>query len=89
MLHLLRQGQRPHEVAQIVGHGMKLEAHLVVAELAAGQPGPFDRVLAFLNVLLRFAPLIVESNHSLGGPRQVGDDGQGRQAGIRASPAAS
>ena len=47
---------------------MKLEAHLVVAELAAGQSGPFDRVLAFLDVLLRFTSLIVESNHSLGGP---------------------
>ncbi len=35
MFHLLRQRKRPHEVAQIVGQGMKLEPHLVVAELAA------------------------------------------------------
>ena len=36
--------------------------------------GPFDRVLAFLNVLLRFAPLIVEPCHPLSGTGQVGDD---------------
>ena len=37
----------------------------VVAELTARQPRPFDRVLAFLDVLLRFAPLIVEQCHPL------------------------
>jgi hypothetical protein len=31
-------------------------------------------VFAFLDVLLRFASLIVESYHPLGGARQVGDD---------------
>ena len=60
MLHFLRQGQRPHEVGEVVGQGVKLEPNLVVAELAARQPRPFDRVLAFLDVLLRFASLIVE-----------------------------
>ena len=35
MLHLFGQGQSPHEVGEIVGQGMKLEAHLVVAELPA------------------------------------------------------
>ena len=34
MFHLLRQGQSPHEVTQIVGQGVKLEPHLVIAELA-------------------------------------------------------
>jgi len=53
---------------------VKLEANLVVAELAARQPRPFDSVLAFLDVLLRFASLIVEGHHPLGGARQVGDD---------------
>jgi len=60
VLDLLWQSKRPHEVGEIVGQGMKLEPDGVVAELAARQPGPFDRVLAFLDVLLRFAPLIVE-----------------------------
>jgi hypothetical protein len=41
---------------------------------------PFNRVLAFLDVLLRFASLIVESHHSLGGAGQVGDD-EGHAAG--------
>ena len=53
---------------------MKLEPDGIVAELAARQSGPFDRVLALLDVLLRFAPLIVEGHHPLDGARQVGDD---------------
>ncbi len=53
---------------------MKLQPDGVVAELAARQPRPFDGVLAFLDILLRFAPLIVEQCHPLGRSRQVGDD---------------
>ncbi len=65
MLNLLRQGQRPHEVGEIVGQGVKLEPNPVVAELAARQPRPLDRVLAFLDELLRFASLIMEGHPSL------------------------
>jgi hypothetical protein len=50
VLHLLRQGQRPHEVGEIAGQGVKLQPDGVVAELAARQSGPFDRVLAFLKL---------------------------------------
>ena len=78
MFHLLRQRKRPHEVGQIVGQGVKLEPNLVVAELAARQSRPFDRVLAFLDVLLRFAPLVVEGHHPLGGAAQVRDNGSTR-----------
>jgi len=53
---------------------MKLEPDLVVAELAARQPGPLDGVLAFLDPLLRRTPLIVEGRYPLGGAAQVGDD---------------
>ena len=60
VLDLLRQRKRPHEVGEIAGQDVKLEPNLVVAELAARQPRPLDRVLAFLDVLLRFAALIVE-----------------------------
>ncbi len=56
MLHLLRQSQRPHEVGEILGQGVKLEPEGLVAELAARQASPYDRVLAFLDVLFRFAP---------------------------------
>ncbi len=66
VLHLLRQRKRPHEVAQIVGQGVKLETNLVVAELPARQPGPLDRVLAFLDVLLRRPPVIIKRHHPLG-----------------------
>ncbi len=47
--------KRPHEAGEIVGHGVKLELDGIVAELAARQPRPFDRILAFLDVLLRFS----------------------------------
>ena len=53
---------------------MKLQPDGVIAEPATRQPRPFDRVLAFLDALLRFAPLIVEQCHPLGRSRQVGDD---------------
>ncbi len=61
MLDLLRQSQRPHEVSEIVGQGVKLEPNGIVAELAARQPRPFDRVLAFLDVLLRFTAWVYKS----------------------------
>ena len=35
MLYLFGQGQSPHEIGEVVRQGMKLEANLVVAELAA------------------------------------------------------
>ena len=34
VFHLLRQGQRPHEVTQIVGQGVKLEPDGVVARVS-------------------------------------------------------
>ncbi len=73
MRYFLRQGQRPHEVGEIVSQGVKLEANGIAAELSARQPRPFDGVLALLDVLLRFAPLIVEPCHPLGRTAQVGD----------------
>ncbi len=51
MLDLLRQRQRAQEGAEIVGQLMELKPNLVVAELAARQPGPVDRVFAFLDPL--------------------------------------
>jgi hypothetical protein len=58
---------------------MELETHRVGGEGATGQPRPLDRVLAFLDVLLAcaalvVAALVVEGDHALGGSRQVGDD---------------
>jgi hypothetical protein len=35
VFHLLRQGQRSHDVAQIVGQGVNLEPNGIVAELPA------------------------------------------------------
>ena len=50
---------------------MELEADGVDGEGPAGQPCPLDRVLVFLDVLLRRAALVVEGNDPLGRPRQV------------------
>ena len=66
VLDLLRQSQRPHEVGEIAGQGVKLQPDGVIAEPATRQPRPFDRVLAFLDALLRFAPLIVKQCHPPG-----------------------
>ena len=74
MFHLIRQSQCPHEVGEIVGQGVKLESDGVVAELAARQPCPFDRVLVLLDVLLRLSALIVERHGPFRRPGQVGED---------------
>ena len=62
------------EVREVIGECVKLKPNLVVAELLAGKPRPVDRVLAFLDVLLRFAALIVEGRHPIGRAVQVGHD---------------
>src|SRR3954469_6781978 len=53
---------------------MELEAHGVVAEGAAGQPGPAQRVLALADPLLSGAAAVVERADSSRRPLQVGDD---------------
>ena len=50
------------------------QAHLVVAEAVAGKPCPVDGVLAFLDVLLCRAALIVEGHHPFAWPGRTGDD---------------
>ncbi len=74
VFHLFRQGQCPHEVGEIIRQRVKLEPDGIVAELAARQSGPFDRVLAFLDVLLRFSPLIVEGDDPFSRTAQISDD---------------
>ncbi len=59
-------------IAQVAGKGVQLKPNLVVSETVAGKPRPVDRVLAFLDVLLRRVTADVELRHPLGGPRQVG-----------------
>ena len=68
------QRQRAHEVGEVVGERVKLKPDLVVAELLAGEARPVDRVLAFLDPLLSFTALIVESRHPFGRAVQVGHD---------------
>ena len=53
---------------------MKLKPNLVVAEAMAGQTGPVDRVLAFLDPLLRRAALVIEGDDAVGGTAQIGHD---------------
>lgn len=59
---------------------MQLKSHLVGPEPLVRQPRRLDRVLAFLDPLLRFAALIVEIHHVLRGTVQVGhDEADGRE----------
>jgi len=53
---------------------MELEADGIGGEGSARQPRPFNRALAFLDPLFRRAALVVEDNHALGWPRQVGHE---------------
>src|SRR6476660_3813508 len=53
---------------------MELKTHGIGGEGAARQPRPFDRALSFLDPLLARATPIVESDDTLGRPRQIGDD---------------
>jgi hypothetical protein len=54
-----RHRQRPHEIPEIIGQHMELKTHGIGGEGTARQPGPLDRVLALLNVLLaRTAPVV-------------------------------
>ena len=67
----LEHRQRSHEVAEVVGQRMKLEADGVGGEGAALQPGPFDCPLAFFDPLLCRAALVVEGDDALGRPCQA------------------
>ena len=53
---------------------MQLQPHFVVAELLARQPRPAKGILAFLDVLLGGAALIIEPHHPIRLHGQVGDD---------------
>ena len=56
----LRRRDGAQEVGEIVSQGMKLEPYSIGREAHAGQPRPLQRVLAFLDVLLRRSPVIIE-----------------------------
>ena len=57
---LLGRRQRPQKIRQIVGQRVELEPHGVGFEPHAGEPGPFEGVLALLDVLLRRTPVVVK-----------------------------
>ena len=66
------QGQPPQKVGQIVSQGEQLQPCLIVLEGATGQLRPGDRVLAFLDPLLRRATSVVELHHILRVLIQIG-----------------
>jgi hypothetical protein len=72
--HLIRQRQRAQEVGQVVGQRKQLQAHRVVPEGAAGQPGPAQGQLALPDPLLRCAAPVVELADPFRRPLQVGHD---------------
>jgi hypothetical protein len=73
-LRRLRHGEGSHEIAEIVCQGMELKANRVGGEGAARQAGPLDRTLAFFDVLLAGAAVVVEADDALRRPGQIGDD---------------
>ena len=74
MPHRLGQRQTPEEVGQIVRQGEQLQPHLIIREVVAGKPCPFESVLAFLDLLFRRAAAVVEADHVLGSFPDVGHD---------------
>ena len=70
--HFIRHISALQEDAEIVGQCVQLKADLVLLLALAGQPRPIDRLLAFLDMLLRRAALIVEDDNPLGGTGEVG-----------------
>jgi hypothetical protein len=72
--HRLGQVDAAQEGGQIIGQCVQLQPHLVVAEPFARQPGPAEGVIAFLDMLLGGAALVIEPHHPLGLHGQVGDD---------------
>ncbi len=71
-LDLFRKINRLKEHPEVIGQGMKLQPHLIVAKVLARQPRPIDRMLAFFYMLRSRAALIVELQHFFGGKWQVG-----------------
>lgn len=59
---------------EVVGQCMKLKSDLVVTEPLAGQTGPGDSVLAFLDVLFCGSALIVEPKQFFRRKGEVGHD---------------
>lgn len=57
----------------IASQCMELQAHLVLRHALAGQSGPVDLLLAFLDVLLGGAALVVEADDPVRFHRHVGD----------------
>ena len=74
MLHRLRQGQRPHEVTEVVSQDVKLKPYLVVAKFPEREVRPPDGILAFLYKLFHRTPLVVKGHHAFGRLGQVRDN---------------
>ena len=53
---------------------MELEPHGIGGKAHAGEPRPFECVLALLDVLFGRAPVVVEGQHPFIGQTAIGDD---------------
>src|ERR1019366_817557 len=62
------------QVPQVIGDHAQPQSHFVGPETMATQPCHLHRLLAFLDPLLRRAPLIIEPHHGPTVSLQVGDD---------------
>ena len=57
-----RQDQPTQEVAEVVRDNAQEQPHLIRSEAVTGEPRPVGGFLAFLDPLLRRAPLVVEAD---------------------------
>ena len=71
MFHAPRKGQSTKKIAQVVSQGEHLKPDLVVMEITAGEPRPFDRLLSLANSLFGRTSLIVKVNDPFGRPGEV------------------
>ena len=71
---LARQSQGAEEIGEVVGQRVELKSDGIRAERRARQPRPLDRVLPFLDPLLRRPAPVVEGDHLLGGAMEVRHD---------------
>ena len=65
--HCLGRIEAAQECGQVVGQRMQLQPHLIIAKPLARQPCPVEGILAFLDVLLGGAALVVETHHPFKG----------------------
>ena len=70
----LGQCQPPQEVTNVVRHTEQLQPNLIIIKIMAGQPCPFQSILALFDPLLRCSTLVIKLDHIAVFPSKVRHD---------------